>query len=195
MMNNGAEPDLKKAKKKGLKKMWWIILLVVGGVCGLIMPMAYREIVRDVTIENPSGTTGTAFLVLRPGVTLLPDQIAGKITQGLVNQGWRVEVTTSSSQTSINITRYNLVVFVSPVYGSNPHPTMVSYLKRVDLADLPVVLLLTSIGKQPLAMELFRNATVAAHGRVVDEVLIGAFDTNAFDAAYQAGNNASLAGA
>ncbi len=176
--------------------MWLIIVLVIGvvfGSVGIIMAMAYREINRDITVQNPGGTTGTAFVVVRPGVTFLPDQVASQVALGLVNQGWQVETTTSSNATPTNMSRYDLVVLVSPVYGAHPHPNMLAYLERTNLQNLPVILLLTSLGKQSIAMDAFRNATVAASGRVVDEILIGAFDVNGLDAAYQAGNNASLA--
>jgi hypothetical protein len=192
-MSQAVEPVTKKSRKLSKKKIVLLVLLVVFGPFGIIVPLAYSEMIRDVTVQNPSGATGTAFVVVRPGVSWLPDQVASQVALGLINQGWRVETTTPSSATPTNMTGYNLVVLVSPVYGSHPHPSMVDWLGRTNLQNLPVVLLLTSAGKQSLPMQLFKEATVAAGGRVVDEVLIGAFDWNGLDIAYQAGNNASLA--
>ncbi len=189
--------DNKKTRKRSKKKMLLIllILLVALGPWAIIVPLAYREITRSVTVQNPDGATGTAFIVVRPGVSSLPDQVASKVAAGLLNQGWRVETTTPSSATPTDITPYDLVVLISPVYGAHPHKTLLDYLNRTNLQNMPVVLLLTSLGKQTLPMDMLKNATVMAGGRVVGEVLIGTFDGNGLDVAYQTGNNASLASA
>ncbi len=192
-MNQTIEPVSKKSRKLSKKKIVLLVMLLVFGPFGIIVPLAYSEMIRDVTVQNPGGSTGTAFVVVRPGASWLPDQVAAQVALGLINQGWRVETTTPSSATPTNLSAYNLVVLVSPVYGANPHPFMVEWLGRTNLLNLPVVLLLTSAGKQSAAMLRFKNVTAAASGRVVDEVLIGMFDWNGLDTAYQAGNNASLA--
>ena len=163
-----------------------ITTMVVVGLNG-------REIVRDVEVQNPDGATGTAFVVFRPGVTSFNEEIVNQFVRGLIDSDWRVEVTTTSSQTPTNVTGYDLIVLGAPVNGAQPHQSMQAYLARADFDDKPVVLILTSGGEDASApLDIFRNATINANGIINSELHYWLFESGARNSAYTAGTEITL---
>jgi flavorubredoxin len=150
------------------------------------------EIVRALEIQNPDGTTGTVFVVFRPGLTGFNEGVVNEYVRGLVGSDWRVEVTTCSSQTPTNVTGYDLIVLGSPVNGGQPHAAMLDYLSRVDLLGKPVVLILTSGGIGGTALDYFKNVTIAANGVVLSTMQFTIFESDAGSRAYTAGTEISL---
>lgn len=150
------------------------------------------EIVRDVEVRNPTGSTGTVFVVFRPGVTSFNEYIVNEFIRGLTDSDWRVEVTTSSQQTPTNLTTYDLIVLGAPTNGGKPHQAMLAYLTRVDLEGKPVVLILTFgvTGEAPI--DCFRNATIDANGFVHSEFCFQLFEVGAGNRAYTAGTEITL---
>ncbi len=159
----------------------------------IIVSLNSPEIIRDVEIQNPDGATGTVFVVFRPGVTGFNEGIVNEFIRGLVDSDWRVEVTTSSTQTPTNVTTYDLVVLGTPVNGAAPHQSMQDYLARANFGGKPVVLILTSGGQDSSpAMGVFRNATLSANGIIHSELPFWLLDSFAGANAYTAGTEITL---
>jgi len=164
--------------------------LITTGV--IVVSLNSVEIVRDVVINNPDGSTGTVFVVFRPGLTGFNEGVVNEFVRGLVDADWRVEVTTSSSATPTNVTAYDLIVLGSPTNGAKPHESMLAYLTRVDFEGKPVVLILTSGGFGGAGLELFGNATEDANGVVLSSMQFAIFEADAGSRAYTAGTEVSL---
>lgn len=158
----------------------------------IIVSINSRETIREVEIQNPDGTTGTVFVVFRPGVTSFNEEIVSEFIRGLVDSDWRVEVTTTSQQTPTNVTGYDLIVLGSPVNGGMPHESMLAYLTRVDFGGKPVFLILTSGGLGGPGLDYFRNATIDANGTVHGEIQCQILESDARNRAYTAGTEISL---
>ena len=111
-----------------LKVLLWLgVVLVIAAIlfAGAMYWLIWqvdRETVRPIEVSNSSGTAGTSLIVMSPGASSFPDDIAASFAQGLVNRGWRVELTTPSSQTTKDIAGYDLIVV-----GSH-RPAMATYL-------------------------------------------------------------------
>lgn len=166
------------------------IILIAGLMVTTMVIVGFnsREIVREVDVQNPNGATGTAFVVFRPGVTSFNEAIVNHFIQGLVDSDWRVEMTTTSQQTSTNVTGYDLIVLGAPVNGAQPHQSMQIYLARADFEGKPVVLLLTSGGEDATdSLDIFRNATIQANGVIHSELHYWLFESGAENKAYTAG--------
>jgi flavorubredoxin len=179
--------------KKRICGLTCIILtagLIISSV--LIISLNSMEIIRDLDIQNPDGTTGTVFVVFRPGVTGFNEGVVNEFVRGLVDSDWRVEVTTCSSQTPTNVTGYDLIVLGSPTNGGMPHASILDYLARVDLLGKPVVLILTSGGLGGTGPGYFRNTTIDANGVVLLELQFAILESDAGSRAYTAGTEVSL---
>jgi flavorubredoxin len=74
------------------------------------------EIIRDFETLNPDGLEGEALVVFRPGISLFQEDMTNAFVEGLVEKDWIVNITTSSSQTPINIHDYDLLVLGTPTY-------------------------------------------------------------------------------
>jgi hypothetical protein len=171
-----------------------LVISVLGLVITGVFVVAYngRETVRPVETLNPAGLTGTVFVVFRPGVTSFNEDVVNAFIRGLVDSDWRVNVTTTSTQTPTNVTGYDLIILGSPTNGGQPHAAMLAYLERVDFEGKPVVLILTSGGNGIPSIHVFGNATVAADGVIHGEYRYQLWATGAIDAAYTAGTEITL---
>ncbi|MGY5858949.1 MAG: hypothetical protein RTU63_06245 [Candidatus Thorarchaeota archaeon] len=173
-------------------------LICVTSIVGLIastviiVSINSRETIRDLEIQNPDGLEGTVFVVFRPGVTSFNEDIVNEFIRGLVDSDWRVEVTTTSTQTPTNVTGYDLIVLGSPVNGGMPHESMLVYLTRIDFEGRPVFLILTSGGAGGPGLSHFRNATVDVNGIIHGEIQYHLFESGARNSAYTAGTEVTL---
>jgi hypothetical protein len=170
------------------------IILVAGLIVSSVVILGLNsvETIRDVEVQNPDGTTGTVFVVFRPGVSGFNEGVVNEFVRGLVDSDWRVEVTTSSSQTPTNVTKYDLIVLGSPTNGAMPHVSMLDYLVRVDLLGKPVVLILTAGGFGATELDYFKNVTSAANGVILSAMEFTIFESDAGSRAYTAGTEISL---
>ena len=170
------------------------VIMIAGLIVTSVVVISLNglEIIRDLEIQNADGLTGTAFVVIRPGLTSFNENVVNEFVRGLVDSDWQVEITTSSSQTPTNVTGYDLIVLGSPVNGGKPHEAMLAYLERVDLQGKPVVLILTSGGIGGTGLDYFANATVQANGVVYSTFQYQIFESDAGTRAYTAGSDFSL---
>jgi hypothetical protein len=192
------EPSTEDASEKGwFTRRRIMLLIVVGIVAAIIITVAVfgvlstREISRDVTVHNADGDTGTAFVVIRPGIGSTQDDVTDGMIEGLVKADWRVESTSSHKGTPTNVSGHDMFVFGTPTYGSRPHGTLLDWLKRVDLEGKPVVLLVTSGGEEggKAAADVLREAVEDANGKVIDELVLTTGDGSAVDKARDLGKD------
>jgi hypothetical protein len=167
----------------GLMKLWpekkWkkIVLLaviafviVVAGVSGFIFFKFNSDYVSGIEVLNADGSE-TALIIYHPGLSSFMKDVTYAFADGLVENGWRVEITTASSQAPTDLSDYSLLALGSPVYGGTPSPTIKRHLERVgDLNGIDTVLLVTSGGSDGGA-EASMQQTVEEHGGTVEEVL------------------------
>ena len=65
--------------------------------------------------------------------------ITRAFSEGLVSNGWRVDVTTASKEAPTDLTGYDLLVLSAPTYDWVPAKPIQRYLERLgDLGGQPV---------------------------------------------------------
>jgi hypothetical protein len=144
--------------------MIWLLLVV-----GLAVALAYlqfsinRETVSGLEVLNPQGTAGTALIVYHPGLSDFQERLTSAFAKGLVDEGWRVERTTTSPSAPSEISGYDLLVLGVHTYWWSPDGPTRRYLERVgDLSGTPTVALLSALGaagrSQRLTEELIRSS-------------------------------------
>ncbi len=106
---------------------------------------------------------------------------------GLEENDWRIEVTTISSQTPIDVSSYDLLVFGSPTYGGKPQDSVFEYLSNLgDLNQTNVVLIVTSAGSKE-ALPIMEDLVVNANGNVAEALVFHTIDGTAIESSYQEG--------
>jgi len=151
-----------------------IVLLVVLISFGVVIAYAIystnADVVSEVKVLNPEGEGGTALVIYHPGLSDFQYKVTLAFAQGLVSNGWRVEITTASSQAPADLTRYDLLVLGSPTYGGKPAPSIERYLSRVgDLGHKRIAIIGTGAGSNP-ATESMKSLAQAANGSVVESL-------------------------
>jgi len=70
--------------------------------------MVEREQARDLITLNPSGGSGRALIICHPGLSDFPDAVAAAFAEGLIANGWQVDVTTASAHAPRDLARYDV---------------------------------------------------------------------------------------
>ncbi len=93
--------------------------------------------------------------------------------EGLVSNGWRVEVTTPSAQTATDLSGYDLLVLGGPTYGFTPNQAIKRYLKRLgDLDGQRTVTIITALGAGERSTAIMENLVRQANGDLVRALLL-----------------------
>jgi hypothetical protein len=93
-----------EAIKKGLLTAAVTLVILLGVWQGLVNSVIVnKEVVTPVTVLNPQGSTGKALVVYYPGMSSFPTLISKAYAQGLVEAGWRVDLTTASTKTPTDL--------------------------------------------------------------------------------------------
>jgi flavorubredoxin len=165
---------MKFLPQKKWKKILLITILafvvVAAGVLGFIFFNINNDYVSGIEVLNADGTR-TALIIYHPGLSSFMKDVAYAFADGLTENGWRVEITTASSQAPTDLSGYSLLVLGSPVYADGPSPTIKRHIERIgDLNGIDTVLLVTSGGSEGGA-EASMQQTVEEHNGSVELVL------------------------
>ncbi|MCW4017273.1 MAG: hypothetical protein NWF00_01095 [Candidatus Bathyarchaeota archaeon] len=99
-----------------------------------------REVVSEIQVLNADGGK-TALVVYQPGFSSFPKDLSYAFAEGLASSGWRVEITTASSQVPSDLVDYGLLVLAYPVYGGTPGTAIVKYVNNSNLNGLNTVII------------------------------------------------------
>lgn len=145
-------------------------VIVVASVLGFIFFKINSDYVSEIDVLNTGGSE-TALIIYHPGLSSFMKDVTYAFADGLVENGWRVEITTASSQAPTDLSDYSLLALGSPVYADSPSPTIKRHIQRMgDLEGMNTVLLVTSGGSDGGA-EASMQQTVEEHNGTVKEVL------------------------
>lgn len=160
-------------------------VIIVAGVLGFVFFKINSDYVSEIDVINADGSE-IALIIYHPGLSSFMNDVAYAFADGLVENGWRVEITTASSQAPTDLSEYSLLALGSPVYGGTPSTPIKRHLERIDdLQGIDTVLLVTSGGSDGGA-EASMQQTVEEHNGIVKEVL------SLFNAAPNEGNGDPL---
>ena len=145
------------------------ILLALAATLAGLQVAINRERVSDVTVLNPEGAAGTALVVYHPGLSDLQQKLTRSFADGLVSNGWRVEITTTSQEAPTDLSDYDLLTLGVHTYWFAPDRPTRQYLKRLDdLNGKPTAALLTGLGSTGRAENRTEAFIREANGEVID---------------------------
>ena len=185
------------------QKKWKQILLIVilafvivsASVLGFILIKINNDFVSGIEVLN-ADSTRSALIIYHPGFSSFMKDIIYTFADGLVENDWRVEITTASSQAPTDLSGYSLVAFGSPVYADQPSPIIKRHIERIDdLMGIDPVLLVTSAGSEGSAETSMQQIVKEHNGQV--KLVLSLFtmapnDGDPSDIAEQAGRNLAI---
>lgn len=152
---------------------WIIVFLTLVAAWGLSYLWLNKETVSEVEVQNPEGDRGTAFVVYHPGRGSFHRRVIAGFVEGLVTNGWRVEVVTASAQAPTDLSSYDLLVLGSPIYWFAPSWTIQRYLRRLpDLGGQRTVTIITGLGAAGRSSATMEKLVLAANGHLVKSLLL-----------------------
>jgi hypothetical protein len=155
--------------------IFFLAVIVVLAIAGTYVSSAVnKDVVSGTEVINPSGSK-TALVVYQTGLTSFPRDTSYAFANGLAERGWRVELTTASSQAPSDLSNYSLLVLGFPVYGGSPGKVIVGYVDRVgDLHGLNTVIIALygnlNVGK---SVDTMTQHVHAANGTVQKSLALG----------------------
>ena len=159
--------------KKMTLMAFLIILIVLIVVVISFIALTGREHVSELQIINLDGTSGTALVVYHPGLSSFQEDVTKSFVDGLVSKGWRIEITTASSDAPSDITNYDLLVLGTPTYGSAPAKPLVNYIDRLDDLDgKPIVVICTALGSAQETLERVSTQIQEINGSVISSLTL-----------------------
>lgn len=148
-----------------------VVIVLLGGALAWLYGQVQRETVTPLQTLNEGGTAGRALAVLSPGMSDFPNDVMTAFNGGLAESGWRIDHTTASTQATTAIGDYDLILLVSPIYGSRVAPPLQEYVARVgDFGGKRVVAVITA-GGDPDESVTNTEELVAAHNGTVEEII------------------------
>ena len=165
-------------------------VVIVVSVLGFILFKINSDYTSNLEIKNAEGTE-SALIIYHPGLSSFMEDTAYAFADGLVENGWRVEITTASSQAPTDLSGYSLLVLGSPVYADSPSATIQRHVERIsDLNGIDTVLLVTSEGSDGGAEAAMQQTVEESGGTVVDVVsLFTSAEGDSIELAKQAGRD------
>jgi flavorubredoxin len=167
-----------------------VVFVSFAGFAGLLLSgMLNREVVSEIEVVNSDGDQ-TALIVYQPGFSSFPKDVSHAFAEGLVSSGWRVEITTASSEAPSDLSKYNLLTLAYPVYGGTPGTAIVSYVNRIsDFNGIDTVIIACGGGDSGESVEPLKQQVEAANGKFYDSLALSNQVDTALESARQAGSN------
>jgi flavorubredoxin len=138
-----------------------VILAVLGAYAGLTLN---KDVVSGIDIVNPDGSK-SALIVYQPGLSSFPRDVSYAFGNGLAASGWRVEITTASSQAPSDLSKYDLLVLGFPCYGANPGTAIIRYVDRLaNLQGTNTVIVACAAGSPGGSVDTMKQKVQAAGG-------------------------------
>ena len=182
------------------QKRWKKIVLIVVVVFLIAGAIALAFVGIRISSDGASeieslNTEGSksALLIYHPGMTSLMKDVTYAFADGLVSNGWRVEITTPSSEAPTDISGYDLLVLGSPVYGFSLTQTIERHLERIgDLKKIETVAVLTAAGAPGESASTMEKVILNSNGTVKEVIVLFGMapnegNANPVDLAEQAG--------
>jgi hypothetical protein len=173
-----------------------VVFLVFASVLAYMTYAISTDVVTEVVVENPGGSK-TALVMYHPGLSSFAHDVAYAFTEGLVSNGWRVEIATPSSQAPSEPAEYDLLVLCFSTYGGQPDSPTMRQIERVgDLEGVNLVLVGLAAGDAMGSKARVAEAVLSANGNIVSEIALNSMAPNegnksATELAEQAGREIS----
>lgn len=145
----------------------FLTLIVVGAVLTVYALLSInKDVVSPIVVIN-SGGVKTALVVYQPGLTSAPKDNSYAFADGLASSGWRVEITTASSEAPSDLSNYSLLVLAFPIYGGGPGAAAIRYVDRLgNLQRIHTVII-----DVPASENIMKKKVEAKNGTVIETLV------------------------
>ncbi len=188
--------NLRLWPKKRWKKILLMIFLAVIAIGAVTLRYIFSrlnsDVVSGIDVINAGGTK-TALIVYQVGLSSFPRDVSYAFADGLGSSGWKVEITTASSQAPSDLSNYSLLVLGFPAYGGSPGTAIVRYADRLaNLHGINTVIIACAAGSIGGSVDTMKQKVQAAGGTFVKSIALFTLapnegDGTAVDIAKQAG--------
>jgi len=156
--------------QKRWKKIVLVTFLTIIAASGILLAYVLLSINKDVVspiyVINAGGKK-TALIVYQPGLTSSPKDNSYAFADGLASSGWRVEMTTASSQAPSDLSNYSLLVLAFPIYSGGPGAAAVRYVDRLgNLQGIHTVII-----DVPTSENVMKQKVQAENGIVIETLV------------------------
>jgi flavorubredoxin len=167
-----------------------VVFVSFASFAGLLMAgLINREVVSEIEVVNSDGEQ-TALIVYQPGFSSFPRDVSYAFAEGLASSGWRVEITTASSEAPLDLSKYSLLTLAYPVYGGTPGTAIVSYVNRIsDLNGIDTVIIACGGGDSGESIIPLKQQVEEANGVFNDGFAFSNSNSSWIQNAQQAGSN------
>jgi hypothetical protein len=168
--------------QKKWKKILLVTFLVI--VVTSVSLLAYvsfavnNEVVTQLVIKNPTASK-TALVLYHPGLSSFSHNVSYAFADGLVSNGWRVEIATSSIEAPTNLSKYSLLVVSSNTYAFSPDSPTTRQLERLgNLNGIQTVLLTLGAGSAQESQKALERMIQASNGTILQSLVLYSMSPN-----------------
>lgn len=135
-----------------------LIILVAALVTGGMALVKHYYGDRTEILKSASMQAKMALVVYQPSLTPASHDVAYSIATGLNDSGYEVTVSNPGKHLSADISKYSIIVFGSPNYGSSVAEPLTEYVKQIDDFTGKRVILFSTSGATVIMPELEKLA-------------------------------------
>lgn len=164
---------LYRVNREVFKKMPIVIVVILAVLLVVSYLWLNTEVASEIRVLNPGGEAGTALVVYHPGKSDFHERVTNAFAEGLVSNGWQVDVTTASTDAPTGLSGYDLLVIGGPTYYWTPDRPVLRYLSRLgDLRGQRTVTIITAMGAGKRSISIMDQRVQDANGDLVDSLLL-----------------------
>lgn len=127
-----------------------------------------NDIIREIEMINTEGKKGRVLVAFRPGISRFQEHVMRAFTEGLKSADWRIDFTTISSKTPLDLSSYDILVLGAPNYGGIPHKSINAYFDKIsDFNEKNLVLVTTAMAGNE-ALEVMQEMAEKRNGKVLE---------------------------
>ena len=170
----------KKWKKILLVTLLMIVVISVS-LLGYVSFAMNNDVVTQLVIKNATGSK-TALVLYHPGLSSFSHDVSYAFADGLVSNGWRVEIATSSIEAPTNISKYSLLVISSNTYAFTPDSPTTRQLERIgNLNGIQTVLLTLGAGSAQESQKALETTIQTSNGTILQSLVLYSMAPNQGD--------------
>ena len=170
-----------KKWKKILLVTLLIIVVISVSLLGYASFAMNSDVVTQLVIKNPTGSK-TALVLYHPGLSSFSHDVSYAFADGLVSNGWRIEIATSSIEAPTNLSKYSLLVISSNTYAFTPDSPTTRQLERIgNLNRIQTVLLTLGAGSAQESQKALETTIQASNGTILQSLVLYSMAPNEGD--------------
>jgi len=161
-----------KKWKKIVLVTFLVFIVASFSILAIVSIVITNDKITELVIKNPDSEK-IGLIFYHPGLTSFAYDVSYAFADGLVENGWRVEIATPSVEAPTNLSKYSLLIAISNTYGFNPDTPTTRHLERIgDLGGIQTVLITLGAGSAEQSQQVFENLVETSNGTIIESLLL-----------------------